>query len=257
MLRQMATQDEATVTSRMSSVRRLARLALVAEQFGFMYGDARTSGGQNGSTRMTLHRDHSPYAQQRATANMARFPQAGNGGDLPGMQPGGTLKPLPEAADHLELLKARINFDLTGKQAEKRMLAGAAGLTGAMVLGLVRSVLEDGALVFGLVSYVLLMLLLGAGFLWTRGRNARYAARLESAGLTQVRDETGRVRYLPPGGRLPGHANPFGQQPWQHPAPQQSPQQSWPQPQQSWQQQPPFPPQGQWQGAGTSGAPGQ
>ncbi|GAB2797910.1 hypothetical protein [Streptomyces daliensis] len=210
MLQQIATQDDVTVVSRMSSVKKLARLALIAEQFGFQYGDAAQTGAQNGSTAMLLHRDPSPAAQQRAAANMARFPQAGNGGDLPGMQPGGKLKPLPEAADHLELLKARINFDLTGKSAEKRMLAGAAGLTVMMVLGLVRDALQDDALVYGVIGYVLLMLLLGAGFLWTRQRNANFAARLEAAGFARVRDENGRSRYLPPGAQLPGHANPFG-----------------------------------------------
>lgn len=212
MLRDMATQDEVQVVSRLSSVKKLARMAFVAEQFGFMYGDAVQAGSQNSRTVLTLHRDPGPGAQQRAAATMARHPQAGNGGDLPGMRPGGGLKPVPEAEPHLELLKARINFDLTGRSAEKRMLGGAIGLTVAMVLGLVRDVLEDDALVYGLIGYVLLMLLLGAGFLWTRHRNAAYAARLRAAGLTQVRDEQGRTRYLPPGGQLPGHANPFAQQ---------------------------------------------
>ncbi|MDG4863428.1 hypothetical protein P8605_35335, partial [Streptomyces sp. T-3] len=54
------------------------------------------------------------------------------------------------------------------------------------------------------------MVLLGAGFLWTRQRNAKYDAVLRSAGFSPVTDGTGRIHMVPPGAQLPGHGNPFG-----------------------------------------------
>ncbi|WP_159026492.1 hypothetical protein [Streptomyces vietnamensis] len=46
-------------------------------------------------------------------------------------------------------------------------------------------------------------------FAVSRRLAAKYTARLEAAGYTPVPDRNGRPRYLPPGGRLPGHGNPF------------------------------------------------
>lgn len=212
MLRDMTTQDEVVVFSRTATVKKLAYLTLVAEQFGFMYGDARQSGGRNNVTRLFLYRDPDPAARQRAAETAARFWQAGSGGDLPGMRPGGKLKPLPDAEPHIELLKARINFDLTGKAADRRILGGAVGLTAGLALTLVKDVLIGRALVYALISYGVLMLVLGAGFLLTRARNKKHAVRLHEAGLVAVRDESGRIRYLPPGGRLPEQVNPFAAQ---------------------------------------------
>ncbi|MET8518077.1 hypothetical protein [Streptomyces sp. NPDC005077] len=42
-----------------------------------------------------------------------------------------------------------------------------------------------------------------------RRYKAKYAGRLAAAGFTPVTDQSGRLRYLPPGGQLPGHGNPF------------------------------------------------
>lgn len=224
MLQQMAAQNDVVVSSRMTSVTKMAALALVAEQFGFMYGDARQTGARMPRTEMLLHRDPSPEAQQRAAANWQRFPNAANGGDVPGMQPGGKPVPLPEAVPHVELLKARINFDLTGKNSEKRMMWGAIGICAVIVYWIIRAAVRGqspvGSVVFGLI----LLAVVGAGFLWNRQRNARFAATLESSGLVKAVDETGRTRYLPPGGRLPAQGGAFAQ-PVQQPGPVPVPQQ--------------------------------
>ncbi|WP_175437715.1 hypothetical protein [Streptomyces sp. WMMB 322] len=212
MLREMAVAPTVQVVSRTGRVTGLARLVLVAEQFGFMYGDTHQTGGRAPKVVLTIHRDPDPEAQRRAADNHARFPQAGNGGDLPGMQPGGKLTPLPDAAPHLELLKARINFDLTGKSAEKRMLMAGIGLTAGCAVLVLRNLSAGTNPVVGIVVCVLLLLTLGGGFLWNRKRNARFENVLRQAGLTPVRDENGRTRYLPPGSRLPGPHNPFGAQ---------------------------------------------
>ncbi|GAA2539600.1 MULTISPECIES: hypothetical protein [Streptomyces] len=53
------------------------------------------------------------------------------------------------------------------------------------------------------------MTLLPVGFAVNRRFEAKYAVRLQAAGFTPVTDQDGRLRYVPPGGRLPGHGNPF------------------------------------------------
>lgn len=207
MMRQIASQDEVRITSR-TGIGKLPRLVLVAEQFGFMYADAREK-GENKVTEVLLVRDPSPAAQQRAAETMARHPQAGNGGDLPGMQPGDKLKPLPDAKAHLELIKARINVDLTDRRAEKRIFVGAGLFTAAMLFGQVTDGIIDPVFASP-ITWGVVMVVLALGFVYTRRRNARFVARLQEAGFTAVRDEQGNTRYLPPGGQLPGHANPFG-----------------------------------------------
>ncbi|MGW2287256.1 hypothetical protein [Streptomyces phaeochromogenes] len=198
MFQLMASGEAVEVTSPMASVKKLARLAFVAQQFGYEYADVRQGGGHNGALKMLVVPDPGPHARQRAAQNWAQFPQAASGGPLP-----------PFVPDALELLKARINFDLTGKSAEKRMLYGALGGTlGCVVLALRTG--GDGVAFAGSgIVWALLLGVLGIGFAVTRRRNAKFAARLRAAGFTPVTDETGRVRYLPQGAQLPGHANPF------------------------------------------------
>ncbi|MGP4045530.1 hypothetical protein [Streptomyces sp. 2A115] len=199
MFQLMASGEPVELTSPMSSVKKLSRLAFVAQQFGYEYADVRQGGGQGSQLKMLIVPDPGPVARQRAAQNWAQFPNAASGGPLP-----------PFVPDALELLKARINFDLTGKNAEKRMLYGALGVTvGCLVLA-VRTGGDSTAFVFSGIFWVLLMGLLGIGVVVTRNRNAKFAARLQAAGFAPVTDETGRVRYLPLGGQLPGHGNPFG-----------------------------------------------
>ncbi|MEV2195741.1 hypothetical protein AB0I02_32935 [Streptomyces phaeochromogenes] len=198
MFRLMASGEAVEVASPMASVKKLARLAFVAQQFGYEYADVRQGGGHNGGLKMLIVPDPGPHARQRAAQNWAQFPQAASGGPLP-----------PFVPDALELLKARINFDLTGKSAEKRMLYGALGGTiGCVVLAL-RTGGDGVAFAGSAIVWALLLGVLGIGFAVTRKRNAKFAARLRAAGFTPVTDETGRVRYLPQGAQLPGQANPF------------------------------------------------
>ncbi|MFI6276285.1 hypothetical protein [Streptomyces sp. NPDC050988] len=198
MFQLMASGEAVEVTSAMASVKKLARLAFVAQQFGYEYADVRQGGGHNGALKMLIVPDPGPYARQRAAQNWAQFPQAASGGPLP-----------PFVPDALELLKARINFDLTGKSAEKRMLYGALGVTVGCVVLAFRAGGDGVAFAGSAVVCVLVLGALGIGFAVTRKRNAKFAARLRAAGFTPVTDETGRVRYLPQGAQLPGHANPF------------------------------------------------
>ncbi|MFD3313958.1 hypothetical protein [Streptomyces sp. NPDC058694] len=196
MFQLMAGGGAVEVTSAMASVKKLARLAFVAQQFGYEYADVRQGGGHNGALKMLIVPDPSPHARQRAAQNWAQFPQAASGGPLP-----------PFVPDALELLKARINFDLTGKSAEKRMLYGALGGTVGCVILAMRTGGDGVAFAGSGVVWALLLGVLGIGFAVTRKRNAKFAARLRAAGFTPVTDETGRVRYLPQGAQAPGYAN--------------------------------------------------
>ncbi|MGV9899919.1 hypothetical protein, partial [Streptomyces tendae] len=202
MLQLMASGEPVQLTSRMSSVKKLAKLAFVAQQFGYEYADVRQSGGNNAALTMLLVPDPSPQARTRAAQNWAQYPNAGDGVSLPPLVP-----------DAFELLKARINFDLTGKNAQKNMGYGALGGTVACVVIAFREGGSSDDFVLSGIIWLVLMVALGLGFLVTRKRNAKFAARLRAAGFMPMTDETGRVRYLPPGGQLPGHGNPFGAAP--------------------------------------------
>ncbi|MFE1076580.1 hypothetical protein ACFW5W_35970 [Streptomyces sp. NPDC058783] len=245
MLQLMASGEPVQLTSRMSSVKKLAKLAFVAQQFGYEYADVRQSGGNNTALTMLLVPDPSPQARTRAAQNWAQYPNAGDGVSLPPLVP-----------DAFELLKARIKFDLTGKNAQKNMGYGALGGTVACVVIAFREGGSSDDFVISGIIWLVLMAALGIGFLATRKRNATFAARLQAAGFTPMTDETGRVRYLPPGGQLPGHGNPFGTAPggYGQPAPgpygaqpqQPYPPQPYAQPQQAPQAQQPYaPPQAQ------------
>lgn len=230
MLRLMASGEPVQVTSAMASVKKLAKLAFIAQQFGYEYADVRTGGGHDNSLTMLIVPDPSPHARARAAQNWAQYPNAGDGVSLP-----------PFVPDALELLKARINFDLTGKGTEKRMLFGAVGVTVGSAVVAVQG--GSGGLIWGGIMWVFFMSIFAFGFFFNRRRNAKFAARLQAAGFIPVTDEGGRVRYLPPGAQPPGHGNPFAQPNPQSYAPQpygvpQPHSPAYPQP---YGQQPPYP----------------
>ncbi|MDF3140652.1 hypothetical protein, partial [Streptomyces sp. T21Q-yed] len=208
MLQLMASGGPVELTSPMASVKKLARLAFIAQQFGYEYLDVRQSTGRNGALVMMIAPDPSPQARARALQNWAQYPNAGDGVSVPPLVP-----------DAFELLKARINFDLTGKNAEKRAGYAAVGVTiGAGLLG-VRLGADASAWIAALLTWAFFMAILGVVFVVNRKRNAKFAARLQAAGFAPITDETERVRYLPPGGQLPGHGNPFAAGPYGNQAP--------------------------------------
>ncbi|MEU0351718.1 hypothetical protein ABZ302_33585 [Streptomyces sp. NPDC006237] len=203
MLRLMASGEPVELTSPMASVKKLARLAFVAQQFGYAYADVRQSSGRNGALTMLIVPDPGPQARARAAQNWARYPDAADGVSLPPLVP-----------DEFELLKARINFDLTGRHAEKRMWYGALGATvGSVILGFRFGGGSFDFVVAG-VLWLLFMGIFGIGLVVTRKRNAKFAARLQASGFVPVTDQNGRARYLPPGAQLPGQGNPFAGGPY-------------------------------------------
>ena len=238
MLRLMASGEAVELTSPMASVKKLARLAFIAQQFGYEYADVRQSGGRNNALVMLLVPDPSPQARSRAAQNWAQYPNAGDGVSVPPLIP-----------DAFELLKARINFDLTG-QAKKRMGYAVAGVSVACLVLAYRFGGQSDDFVVAAVIWVLLLAALGVAFVVNGKRNVKFAGRLQAAGFTPVTDESGRVRYLPPGAQVPGQANPFAAGPYGNqpqPGYGQQPQQpgygQQPQPGYGQQPQQPYPPQ--------------
>ncbi|MEU4462957.1 hypothetical protein AB0G20_04405 [Streptomyces sp. NPDC024017] len=215
MLRLMASGEPVELTSPMASVKKLARLAFVAQQFGYEYADVRQSSGRNGALTMLILPDPSPQARARAGQNWAQYPNAADGVSLPPLVP-----------DAFELLKARINFDLTGKSAEKRMGYGAVGVTVGCVILAFRFGGEAADFVTAGVLWLLFMAIFGIGLVVTRKRNTKFAARLQAAGFMPMNDENGRLRYLPPGAQPPGQGNPFAGGAYAQQAPGPYPQQA-------------------------------
>ncbi|MER6621478.1 hypothetical protein [Streptomyces sp. NPDC000931] len=202
MLRQMESGEPVRVVSSMGSMKKLARLASFAQQFGYEYADIRQGGGAQGKGLvMLLVPDPRPAARERAARNRARYPKAADGGELP--------RPAPE---EIELLKARIGYDLATWYTEKQRVAVAGSAFTLLALAVAVKV---GAHTTGLVvvgtAWAALMALLPVGATANRRYREKQTAVLRAAGLTPVTEPGGRVRYVPPGGRLPGHGNPLAE----------------------------------------------
>ncbi|MEU5062076.1 MULTISPECIES: hypothetical protein [unclassified Streptomyces] len=195
MLREMATGEAVQVTSSMSSIGKIAELAVIAEQFGYQYSDVRRGNGYV----MSLVADPGPQARARASRNWAQYPEALDGGALPPF--------MPEA---FQLLKACITFDLTSGVSDKqKLIIASLGIT-VMAVSVVAGLHADTtSFVVAGVVWVVLMSLLPLLNVAGRRYKAKFAAQLSAAGFTPVTDQSGRLRYLPPGGQLPGHGNPF------------------------------------------------
>lgn len=141
--------------------------------------------------------DPSPEARERAARNRARYPDASDGVSLP-----------PVVPDEAELLKARMVFDLGRQYTNKQRVAIAGFGFTAMAVAIGYRFAESDTVVIAVGVWVALMGLMPGGVIFNRRRNARYTAQLQAAGFTPVTDQGGRLRYVP-GGRLPGHGNPF------------------------------------------------
>ncbi|MFI8997868.1 hypothetical protein [Streptomyces sp. NPDC053542] len=218
----MAQGAPVEVTNSWATVSKLARLAHLGEQFGYQYADARYV---NRGTQLLLLPDPQPQAYQRAQHAWAQFPQAATGGPVP---------PLPTHAP--ELLKAQINFDLTGRHNEKRRILAVIPITVIVLIQLMR----DGgdSAVFWIPFWALAMCLAVGMVFYSRKRHTTHEAQLQQAGYVQVPDPTGRVHYVPAGSSLAAQGTPAGgPQPGPYPGPGQIPPQQHPYAQPSYPQQ--------------------
>ncbi|MGW5969793.1 hypothetical protein [Streptomyces sp. NPDC055186] len=198
MLRRMASGEPVEVEPAMATLNTLARLAFVAQQFGYEYVDIRQGGSQGKSYVMSIVPDPSPQARERAERNRARYPRAADGGELP-----------PFVPAEVELLKGRIGYDIVAGNTTKGMavVSGVGFTVLAVCLGVQLGVGVTGAVVIGVV-WALLMAFIPVGFVRNRRYLARQADLLRAAGFTPVTEPDGRLRYLPRDGRLPGRGDP-------------------------------------------------
>ncbi|WP_093615792.1 hypothetical protein [Streptomyces indicus] len=176
---------------------KLAGGAALAEHFGYEYADT-WSGGQDG-TYVQLVPDPTPQARLKAQATRSRYPDASSGGPIPAVD---------RAA--VELLKIRMKFDLSrpDRVAATKSVAIGGGLAWAIGSAISALAGNSGAALALAALALLFPLMYGVSRHWTPRLNAQYARQLTAAGYLQVTDTQGRLRYMP-GGRLPGHGNPY------------------------------------------------
>ncbi|MFD7700762.1 hypothetical protein [Streptomyces caelestis] len=200
MLRRMESGEPVRVTGALMTTAKFARCAALAREFGYEYAEVRRDGGTQGDQYVVvIVPDPTPEARARAARNRARYPGAADGGELP--------RPAPEA---VELLKARITFDITTMYTDRQLilLAGLGAVPLALPLGLALGSGATAVVLTG-VFWAALMALVPLGSAFNRRHRTRCADVLRAAGFTPVTAPDGRLRYLPPGGRLPGHGGPL------------------------------------------------
>ncbi|MEU9327501.1 hypothetical protein AB0D91_27425 [Streptomyces canus] len=197
MLREMASGEPLRLTVSAWSWKRLARLAFIAEQFGYEYADLHMT--SDNKFALFIVPDPSPEGRQRAAQNRAQYPDADEGVALPPVAPGA-----------IDLLKARMVVDSGSQYSDKRrtgILIFFLTVTAAAICFRLRAD-TDAVVIVGIV-WAALLALLPVLLVYSRRYRAKYAAQLQAAGFTPVTDGSGRLRYVPPGGQLPGHGNPF------------------------------------------------
>ncbi|WP_052310336.1 hypothetical protein [Streptomyces viridochromogenes] len=200
MLRQMESGEPVQLSLSMATMKKLTRLAFYAQQFGYEYADVRQGGGPDGNGYVLLIvPDPTAEAGTRAERNRAAYPNAIDGGTLPPLDP-----------EAVELLKARITFDITAKYTDRQriLLAAAGAVPLAIVVGFGLGTGATAVLLTA-AAWAAQMAFVPVGLTVNRRYRAKYAALLEAAGFTPATDPEGRLRYVPPGRELPGQGNPF------------------------------------------------
>ncbi|WP_314254448.1 hypothetical protein [Streptomyces sp. DSM 40907] len=205
LLQQIARQQNIVEIAPQGSTPKAAALAHVAEQYGYTYGMAYRTGFKNSLVQVRMYRDPRPDARVREAATITAHPQAGNGGTVPGLEQG-SLKPLPEAAGAVAVLKDLITFDVMAQYIADRSQK-VMGYLACAVLTVI--LLIDRSPVEAVASGGAVALLFTAAFKVGAIRRRKIAQRLTAVGFLAVRDEQGSQRFLRPGQQLPGHANPF------------------------------------------------
>ncbi|MFF5846898.1 hypothetical protein ACFY74_36145 [Streptomyces massasporeus] len=193
LMRQIATQDMIELVHPFAEWQTFGALAYIAECYGFRYADVRLV-GKHKMAHIRLVRDTSPQAQQRAAANIAAFSDPGPGRPVPGMYLG-SLTPVPEAQEDVELITTLIRYDAAGAAANRKQLLAMA--SAGPVLFLLLAVLTGKYAVLLPLAVLTPAFLLGALRINTT-RRAKLAERLLAAGCTPVRDEAGRERFVRP-----------------------------------------------------------
>lgn len=164
------------------SWRKFAAFAYVAGQYGYRY-DGLSPISPKGSPNPYFAFRRSPDAVERATRAAAHFPQALQGGPLPGMRPGGNrLRPLPEIQHEVDLLHARIMVDYTGSH-RRRGLVQLLVIPLVMLIPLSQTGFTTTALLVCAGIWLFFIALWALGLCLARHRHAKYSHVLRSAGF--------------------------------------------------------------------------
>jgi hypothetical protein len=193
LMRQLATRDHVELIHPFAEHKTFGALVYVAECFGFRYSGVRLV-GRHKVLHVQLVRDPQPWAQQRAAANIAAFPQVGVGGPVPGMYLS-SLTPVPEAQADVDLIISLIKYDALVEAGNRKQLLTIGWGSGAVLLLL--------ALLTGVYAVLLPLAVLMPAFILgalriNTFRRTKLAAQLTAAGCAQVRDDAGRERYVRP-----------------------------------------------------------
>ncbi|MEW1905491.1 hypothetical protein [Streptomyces sp. NPDC086147] len=203
-LQQIARQQDIVEIAPQGSAAKAAALAHVAEQYGYTYGTAYRAGFKNSLVQVRMYRDPRPDARVREAATITAHPWAGNGGTVPGLKQG-SLKPLPEAAGTVAVLKDLITFDVMALYVADRRQKLLIYLACAVLTVLM--FIDNSSPVEAVASGGAVALLCTVAFKAGTVRRRTIAQRLTDAGLLTVRDEQGSRRFLRPGQQLPDHTN--------------------------------------------------
>ncbi|MFC9341012.1 hypothetical protein ACFT0G_10970 [Streptomyces sp. NPDC057020] len=185
MLRLMAGGRPVALDAGSASLKKLARLTLLAEQFGYAYADLR-----QGGTSFTLYLvpDLRPRARELAAENWSRYPRATEEGPLPATD-----------LETFALLRARMLSDLERRyRKEVLWLLCVPLVLAALDVGADFGDGWDSVLTIAAVTWAGTVVLMLPLHVWGRRTARKSAALLEAAGFTRVPDESGRLRYVPP-----------------------------------------------------------
>ncbi|MFF6876954.1 MULTISPECIES: hypothetical protein [unclassified Streptomyces] len=165
------------------SWRKFAAFAYVVEQYGYRY-DGLSPLSPKGSPNPYFAFRRMPDAAERAARTAARYPDAPDGGPLPGMRPGGhRLRPLPEARRDVDLLHARIMVDYS-RTHRRRGLIALLLIPLVLLIPLSQTGFSGPALLVCAAVWLFFAGLWALGLLIARRRHRKYGEMLRAAGIT-------------------------------------------------------------------------
>ncbi|MEW2452365.1 hypothetical protein AB0896_33270 [Streptomyces parvulus] len=164
------------------SWRKFAAFAYVAEQYGYRY-DGLSSLSPTGSPNPYFAFRRLPDAPERAARAAQLCPTALQGGQLPGMRPGGSrLRPLAETQGAVDLLHARIMVDYS-RTHRRRGLMALLVMPVAMLIPLSQTGFSAPSLLVCAAIWLVFDGLWMAGLYIARRRYAKYSRVLQGAGV--------------------------------------------------------------------------
>ncbi|MGW0823027.1 hypothetical protein [Streptomyces sp. NPDC002845] len=180
-----------TFQSPWNSKRKFAAYAYIAEQYGYLYAGLEPTLSGSARPVFLFRRDSSPEARERAAATRAQYPSAPRGGPTPGMKPVASgLRPLPETRPAVDLLRARIEVDLSGDVQRKRTLPFLFIAPILIVIALAKVGFTAKSMTVGACVWLAVFGLYFLGMRMARRRYTKYSQILEAAGRGMPEDNS-------------------------------------------------------------------